>query len=281
VRLTTTRPVPAPVARLALVALLTALAPAACSSSGGAKSDGSTEGGVERPTSDAAGDGAGDAPAADASDAGDAASDTDAPASDAAADAADANGAAGDALARGDGRPGDAGDALASSDGADSAPPCPTCSFYVTYTFGGEQESVVAAPIIRYSASYALDIFNGSDQPVSLADVRIRYWFTNDGTSWQWSCTSNCAGVLGPNFVGISPRSGADTYLEIGFASDRLDAFSDTGPIPQDLSAEVSIFGLTSVPTVRNDYSFTTDGMTPDQHVTIYVAGKLVWGTEP
>jgi hypothetical protein len=268
--------------RLALATLLAAaLVPAACSSSGpksDARDAGRESGGdtVEQPVPDG-GDDAVAPPDAAVSDT--SSDDADAGEADAtevaSADASDAEGGPTEAGVDG------ASDVHASETGDTGAPPCPTCGFYAMFTPVNESTLQVAPGYLRYQASYTIDLVNGSDQMASLANVKIRYWFSTDGSSWVWNCVGpTCALLSGGGIVGIPPRAGGtDSYVELAFSMGKLDAFSDTGPIQQILMVPIApIFVL---PTIDNDYSFQGNPALPNPHVTVYVNNKLVWGMEP
>jgi hypothetical protein len=267
---------------LALAMLLAvALVPAACSS-GGAKSDareagheGGADAAVDQPIAEAGDDVPPDAEAEEATDAD--MSDVDmseVAMGDADVDAGVSDAEVGATEAGGDG----ARDAQGSDggDGGDAAAPCPTCSFFVTFALMNEAVSFVNIGEFRYQGIYGIDLFNGSDQMVSLTNVRVRYWFSGDNDGWAWQCLGNCPFVSG-GIAGIPPRGNTDSFVEFSFASGHLDAFSDTGPIVQSLSANFFVFQAT----LRNDYSFFPDPTSPDAHITVYVNNKLVWGVEP
>jgi Cellulose binding domain len=264
------------------VMLIVAVAPAACSSShhdgdGGATdareaaademTDVATEGAVDAGPAD------GDA-ASDATETGDATEIGDAPNSGDAAETGDA---------------GDAGGAEthpATDGGGDGAPdgpaPCATCGLYAVFTpLGGGLVSANPGNF-RFAFNFGIDIVNGSDQHVALSTVTYRYWFSDDASSWQWQCAANCGTAAQDMPIQAAPpppHIGADSYLEVAFTGGSLDAFSDTGAIVQVLNAFTS-FPIVA-PELGNDYSFSPDPTQPDPRITIYVAGKLVWGVEP
>jgi hypothetical protein len=271
--------------------LLGVVLAAACSSSGSAARDAS--GADHQAVGDAA---IGDRPTDLAHDlTGDGGDAVSIDGSDASLDAASGDGPAETVDERDDGDSADtdarsehgASDGGATSDGAGGdaasdgdALPCPTCAFYPTFMFGGEQTTSPAPGLIRYQAGCGIDLFNGSDQTVSLAGVKVRYWFTSDLSQWNVSCVGNCSVVQTTSIVGIPARNGADTYLEIVFAPGQLGAFSDVGPI-QFLFDATDNNAFFDRPLIEDDYSFQTDPTMPDAHITVYANNKLVWGTEP
>ena len=77
----------------------------------------------------------------------------------------------------------------------------------------------------------------------------------------------------------LSPaRTNADTYLEISFASRTLNPTSATGDLQERIfRSDGSSYNQ------ANDYSFngSTTSFADSTKVTVYLSGKLVWGTEP
>ncbi|HPD00631.1 MAG TPA: cellulose binding domain-containing protein, partial [Acetivibrio sp.] len=126
-------------------------------------------------------------------------------------------------------------------------------------------------------------ITNNDTKPIKLSDVKIRYYYKIDGGNTQnfwcdWSSAGN-SNVTG-NFIKLSsPKTGADTYLEVGFTDG-------AGTLEPGQSVEVqtrfskddwSNYNQTS------HYSFNSsasDYIDWDK-ITLYVSGKLVYGAEP
>jgi fibronectin type 3 domain-containing protein len=127
-------------------------------------------------------------------------------------------------------------------------------------------------------------VVNTGSQPISLAGLKIRYWFTRDGATsnnywcdWAQVGTANVQGTF-TNLA--SPRTGADTYLEIGFRAPAgtLAPGASTGEIQSRFSMQSwSNFNQ------ANDASFdlTATSYRASDKATAYLDGVLVWGTEP
>jgi endoglucanase len=129
-----------------------------------------------------------------------------------------------------------------------------------------------------------LQIANAGGAGVDLGTVTVRYWYTADGPQPQafvcdWAQVG-CANVTGRFVTLPTPRTGADTYLEVGFKSGlpALAAGAATGEIQDRFNrTDWSSFNQ------ANDYSFNAadTAYTASTTVTVYVNGQLVWGAEP
>jgi cellulose 1,4-beta-cellobiosidase len=130
------------------------------------------------------------------------------------------------------------------------------------------------------------NIVNTGGSSVPLSELKIRYWYTREGTVGQnFFCdfsaiTGGCNNVTGA-FVQVSPpRTGADFYLEVGFnaAAGSIAAGGQSGEIQARFAkTDWSNYNETG------DYSFdpTKTAFTDWDHVTLYRNGVLVWGIEP
>jgi len=129
-----------------------------------------------------------------------------------------------------------------------------------------------------------LSVVNTSGAAVPLSELKLRYWYTNEGgvaqtinCDWaQVGCT-NVTRTLVP----VSPtRPNADTYLEVGFAAaaGNVNAGANIGEIQLRLNKNDW-----SNYTETNDHSYdiTKTALADWTKVTLYRNGALVWGTEP
>ncbi|QJD87159.1 cellulase family glycosylhydrolase [Cohnella herbarum] len=127
-----------------------------------------------------------------------------------------------------------------------------------------------------------LNIKNSGTTAVSLSNVKVRYYFTKDGTAvvnawidWAQVGSSNVQTAFG-SATGI----GADTYVELSFAAGAgsLAPNAQTGDIQLRMTkADWSNFNETG------DYSYdpTKTAYADWNKVTLYVNGTLAWGTAP
>jgi endoglucanase len=129
-----------------------------------------------------------------------------------------------------------------------------------------------------------LQVVNTGTSPVDLGQVTVRYWYTEDSTQAQtWVCdfaVVGCANLSGRFVTLTTPRTNADTYLEVSFRTGlpALAPGASTGQIQDRFNrADFSMYNQ------ANDYSFNPadTALTDNLKVTVYVAGTLVSGTEP
>jgi GH35 family endo-1,4-beta-xylanase len=127
-------------------------------------------------------------------------------------------------------------------------------------------------------------IVNHGNQPVDLANLSLRYWFTADNAPGfnffiDYAQIGN-SNVLG-KVVAVTPAvEGADHYIEISFKSDAgvVAPNGDSGSIQTRLhKSDWSNFNE------NNDYSYkgTQTTFSDWSKVTLYRNGQLIWGVEP
>jgi len=129
-----------------------------------------------------------------------------------------------------------------------------------------------------------LDIVNYTAFTSRLSQVTVRYWFTDEAAS--------SANVLEQYYVPIAttmkfitlnpPRAGADTVLEMSYASapDAGSSFVET----RGFNFAFHKTGYSGTYDQTNDYSYdptlkSTLGLNPK--ITAYINGVLAWGCEP
>jgi Cellulose binding domain len=175
------------------------------------------------------------------------------------------------------GRP--ATDGAAGTRSVDAATCSSGCTLQVQYQNAtSPPEPTTATMRIR------VDVFNNGTTAVSLANMTIRYWFTDPGGSGDkatcYYAQDGCA-TLTTKFVPIVPaRAGADRYVEIGFASAAILApGGHTGTI------SIGVQHVAGGPAYdqTNDYSYGENqaDFVAWPAVTAYVGGALSWGKEP
>lgn len=130
--------------------------------------------------------------------------------------------------------------------------------------------------------SPAFRVFNFGSQPISLSNLKIRYYLTQDFGSIQEyefsSASIEESGITG-KFVNIAPALGADGYMEIGFGNNagKIDSMDCIEFKVSVVKTDKSLY------TQLDDYSFnpSADDFSCWYNVTAYVSGALKWGKEP
>jgi hypothetical protein len=129
-----------------------------------------------------------------------------------------------------------------------------------------------------------LSLVNGGTSAVVLSTVTIRYYFTGEAgattySTWCDHATIGCGNITHRIVALTTPVTGADRYLEIGFApaAGNLAAGANIGEIQARFNkTDWSAFNES------NDYSYGTNTAFADAtKVTVFVSGALVWGTPP
>lgn len=127
-----------------------------------------------------------------------------------------------------------------------------------------------------------ISIKNTGTTAVNLADIKVRYWFTNDSSEQDsFVCEYAAFGaekVLGKCYKIDNPVAGADTYCEITFADDagKIAPGGISGDIPFRIECS-------SAYDKSNDYSTNLDikELTENNKITAYIKDTLKFGIEP
>jgi hypothetical protein len=123
-----------------------------------------------------------------------------------------------------------------------------------------------------------LQLVNTGSSAVDLSTITVRYWFTKDAAAPTF--TTNCwTGNANSSVVVISPRTGADAYLLVGFQPS-------TPPLLAGATSSEIQLGINKTDwsnfNEADDYSYGTGTTYSDwTKVTVYQNGTLIWGTEP
>ncbi|HTN89993.1 MAG TPA: cellulose binding domain-containing protein [Sorangium sp.] len=133
--------------------------------------------------------------------------------------------------------------------------------------------------------SFRIQVRNTGDETITLSDVTIRYWFTDDGatSTFVGACdftpiAGGCASVT--RTFGDASAAEADRYLELGFTS----AAGSLAPGATSGEVQIRVYSDRYESMMQtNDYSFdaTLTALTPWEQVTAYRDGVLAWGEEP
>ncbi|HVT08869.1 MAG TPA: cellulose binding domain-containing protein [Polyangia bacterium] len=140
-----------------------------------------------------------------------------------------------------------------------------------------------------------VDVVNNASTGLPLSQVTFRYWFqlgeTTDPPSLTVDYAMLASSTITSKFVAVSPpRTGANEYFEVGFTSKAptLALFSDSGQIQLRFNA-MNFSGM-FLGDQTMDYSFQScptgaspnvPPYNPNPHITGYINGVLVYGTEP
>ena len=126
-------------------------------------------------------------------------------------------------------------------------------------------------------------ITNNDTKPIKLSDVKVRYYYKNDGGNSQsfwcdWSNVGN-SNVTG-NFIRLSSlKTSADTCLEVGF-TDGAGMLEPGGSV--EVQARFSKDDWSNY-NQTSHYSFNASASEyiDWDKITLYISGKLVYGKEP
>lgn len=134
-----------------------------------------------------------------------------------------------------------------------------------------------------------IKLTNMGNSPINLSDLKLRYYFTEEGTQQQglwcdYASLVSSSGYMNEtnNITGTFEKlskstADADSYFEISFTKDTLPA---NGTL--ELQLRVSKADWSNY-NQANDYSFNPSATqyTDWNKITAYVGGKLIYGVEP
>lgn len=126
-------------------------------------------------------------------------------------------------------------------------------------------------------------LVNTGTSALSLSNVKIRYFYTIDGVKPQnFYCDYSPVGssnITGSFVTMDTVKTGADTYVEVGFLSGAGNLAAGANVTVQVRVAKNDWTNYTQT----NDYSYNSSGTTfvDWTKVTGYVSGALEWGIEP
>jgi endo-1,4-beta-xylanase len=126
-------------------------------------------------------------------------------------------------------------------------------------------------------------LLNTGSSAIALSNVKLRYYYTVDGSKTQnFYCDYSPVGSSNVNgtFVTMpAAKTGADTYVEVGFTSGAGSLAAGANTTVQARFAKSDWTNYTQT----NDYSFNSSAtnFVDWTKVTAYISGSLQWGTEP
>lgn len=127
-----------------------------------------------------------------------------------------------------------------------------------------------------------VQVANAGAEPVPLADLTLRYWFTADGVE-QFQQWCDYAAVDAKNVMLSVHRldkavHGADAYVEVAFKAGMIPPGGTTGDVQLRIAAvDWAAFDQ------ANDHSFDpgATNVAAAPRVTVHRRGRTVWGVEP
>lgn len=118
-------------------------------------------------------------------------------------------------------------------------------------------------------------IENKSADPLSMASVKVRYWFTSEAASPVLKSFYQGGNIAGQSQTFTS--DGDDSYAEVYFSGNSIALGADLNASEFQLQIEGGTFDQS------NDYSWQPayTARQPHDKITVYLSGTLIWGCEP
>lgn len=185
------------------------------------------------------------------------------------------------------GSSGDGGEALA--DGGDATPTAGTATGGSAGSGGGGVSPDVlarASAIVYYQTSHAmasdgtiqmkLHIKNQSDDPLAMASVKIRYWFTAEVTPALHQYYTGSEAKM-PTAVFVSDGENSHTLMTFGGGSIVKGGDINASEVQLEMTNNTGKFNQ------ADDFSWQPASATsaPNDKITLYLQDKLIWGCEP
>jgi len=128
---------------------------------------------------------------------------------------------------------------------------------------------------------FDVELDNLDDTPVTLSDLKVRYYFTNDlsspATEFYAPQIKHANGVTEP-LSGNPMATYAPTYLEITFSSSQMLQKNESATFQVHLHSSPN----PGMHVQGSDYSFDPSGaLAPSCKVVLYQQTALAWGTPP
>ena len=118
-------------------------------------------------------------------------------------------------------------------------------------------------------------IENKSDDPLPMASVKVRYWFTSEAASPQLKTFHQGTNISGQANVFV--LDAANSHVLTTFSGNTVAKGADLNANEFQLQIEGGAQNQS------NDFSFQPAYTTrmPHDKITVYLADKLIWGCEP
>jgi hypothetical protein len=147
------------------------------------------------------------------------------------------------------------------------------------------QDVIDAADVVLHSkndktTASSTEIFfhffieNQSDDPLPMANVKVRFWFDPDGNTPSLASFYQASNIQGQ--TNTFHEAGENSYVEMSFTGKTIAKGTDLNSTEFQLQITGGTFDQS------DDWSWTASGTrAPNDKVTVYLDGTLVWGCEP